>query len=81
VHFVVPELDAGTVIMQAVVPVLAGDTPDTLAARVLQVEHPPCWSRPCNWWRRAACLNRMALPGWMVSPYLRRCGYSSPPHE
>ena len=40
VHFVVPELDAGAVIMQAVVPVLAGDTPDTLAARVLQVEHP-----------------------------------------
>ena len=40
VHFVVPELDAGTMIMQAVVPVLAGDAPDTLAARVLQVEHP-----------------------------------------
>jgi phosphoribosylglycinamide formyltransferase-1 len=40
VHFVVPELDAGAVIMQAVVPVLAGDAPDTLAARVLQVEHP-----------------------------------------
>jgi phosphoribosylglycinamide formyltransferase-1 len=40
VHFVIPELDAGTVIMQAVVPVLAGDAPDTLAARVLQVEHP-----------------------------------------
>ncbi|GHB99256.1 phosphoribosylglycinamide formyltransferase [Thermomonas carbonis] len=40
VHFVVPELDAGAVIMQAVVSVLAGDTPDTLAARVLQVEHP-----------------------------------------
>ena len=40
VHFVVPELDAGALIMQAVVPVLAGDTPDTLAARVLQVEHP-----------------------------------------
>ena len=40
VHFVVPELDAGAVVMQAQVPVLAGDTPDTLAARVLQVEHP-----------------------------------------
>lgn len=40
VHFVVPELDAGAVIMQAVVPVQAGDTPETLAARVLQVEHP-----------------------------------------
>ncbi|MCL7713049.1 phosphoribosylglycinamide formyltransferase [Stenotrophomonas mori] len=40
VHFVVPELDAGAVIAQARVPVLAGDTPDTLAARVLAVEHP-----------------------------------------
>jgi phosphoribosylglycinamide formyltransferase-1 len=40
VHFVVPELDAGAVLMQARVPVLADDTPDTLAARVLQVEHP-----------------------------------------
>ncbi|GAB1406371.1 phosphoribosylglycinamide formyltransferase [Thermomonas brevis] len=40
VHFVVPELDAGAVIAQAPVPVLPGDTADSLAARVLQVEHP-----------------------------------------
>lgn len=40
VHFVVPELDAGAVVAQSVVPVLVGDTPETLAARVLQVEHP-----------------------------------------
>ncbi len=40
VHFVVPELDAGNVIAQARVPVLARDTPETLAARVLEVEHP-----------------------------------------
>ena len=40
VHFVIPELDAGAVIAQAPVPVLAGDTPDALSARVLQVEHP-----------------------------------------
>jgi phosphoribosylglycinamide formyltransferase 1 len=39
VHFVVPELDAGPVIAQAQVPVLPGDTPDTLAARVLAEEH------------------------------------------
>jgi phosphoribosylglycinamide formyltransferase-1 len=38
VHFVVPELDAGPVISQARVPVLANDTPDTLAARVLEAE-------------------------------------------
>ena len=40
VHFVVPELDAGAVIAQAAVPVLDKDTPETLAFRVLQVEHP-----------------------------------------
>lgn len=40
VHFVSPELDAGAVVAQARVPVLEGDTPDTLADRVLAVEHP-----------------------------------------
>ncbi|KAB7629399.1 phosphoribosylglycinamide formyltransferase [Stenotrophomonas rhizophila] len=40
VHFVVSELDAGTVLAQARVPVQAGDTPEALALRVLAVEHP-----------------------------------------
>jgi phosphoribosylglycinamide formyltransferase 1 len=39
VHFVVPELDAGPVIAQASVPVHPSDTPETLAARILEVEH------------------------------------------
>lgn len=39
VHFVVPELDAGPVIAQTSVPVLAGDDEDALAQRVLGVEH------------------------------------------
>ena len=39
VHYVVPELDAGPIIAQAAVPVLDGDTPDALAARVLRQEH------------------------------------------
>lgn len=39
VHYVVPELDAGPVIMQAKVPVLPGDDEDALAARVLVQEH------------------------------------------
>jgi phosphoribosylglycinamide formyltransferase-1 len=39
VHFVVPELDAGPVIAQASVPVHPSDTPEILAARVLEVEH------------------------------------------
>ena len=39
VHFVDENLDAGPVIVQAVVPVLDDDTPDTLAARILKEEH------------------------------------------
>lgn len=39
VHFVTPELDAGPMIEQVEVPVLPGDTSDTLAARVLEQEH------------------------------------------
>ena len=39
VHFVTGELDRGPIIAQARVPVLAGDDPDTLAARVLEHEH------------------------------------------
>ena len=39
VHFVIPALDAGAVVAQAVVPVLAGDDADLLSARVLAAEH------------------------------------------
>jgi phosphoribosylglycinamide formyltransferase 1 len=39
VHYVTEELDGGPVIAQAEVPVLPGDTPETLAARVLVEEH------------------------------------------
>lgn len=39
VHHVVPEMDAGPIIIQAAVAVLAGDTPQTLGARVLAAEH------------------------------------------
>ena len=39
VHFVTPELDHGPVIIQGAVPVLADDTEEALAARVLAVEH------------------------------------------
>ena len=39
VHFVTPALDHGPIIAQAVVPVLAGDTPEALSARVLVQEH------------------------------------------
>jgi phosphoribosylglycinamide formyltransferase 1 len=39
VHFVVPEMDSGPIVAQGTVAVLAGDTEETLAARVLEVEH------------------------------------------
>ena len=39
VHFVSSEMDSGPIIAQAEVPVLPGDTPETLAARVLEAEH------------------------------------------
>lgn len=39
VHVVTEELDAGSVLAQARVPILPNDTPDTLAARVLVEEH------------------------------------------
>ena len=39
VHYMRPEMDEGPVIVQKRVPVLDGDTPDSLAARVLEQEH------------------------------------------
>ncbi|MGE1063631.1 phosphoribosylglycinamide formyltransferase [Megasphaera paucivorans] len=40
VHFVEADMDAGPIIAQTVVPVMEDDTEDTLAARILTVEHP-----------------------------------------
>lgn len=39
VHFVVPEVDAGPIVAQAVVPIEQSDTEDTLSARILEQEH------------------------------------------
>jgi phosphoribosylglycinamide formyltransferase-1 len=39
VHQVTAELDHGDILAQAAVPVLPGDTADTLAARILTQEH------------------------------------------
>jgi phosphoribosylglycinamide formyltransferase-1 len=39
VHFVTSEMDSGPIVAQAAVPVLDGDTPETLADRVLAAEH------------------------------------------
>ncbi len=39
IHRVDPEYDSGEIVAQAAVPVLNGDTPESLAARVLEREH------------------------------------------
>src|SRR3984957_5827340 len=39
VHFVIPETDAGPILMQGAVAVCDDDTPDALAARILEIEH------------------------------------------
>lgn len=39
VHFVDEQLDAGPIVLQAAVPVLDGDTAESLAARILKEEH------------------------------------------
>jgi phosphoribosylglycinamide formyltransferase-1 len=39
VHFVIPQTDAGPILMQGAVAVRDDDTPDTLAARIIEIEH------------------------------------------
>lgn len=58
VHFVTAAVDGGPLIAQTRVPVRGDDTPDTLAARVLQVEH---WLYPqvISWY----AAGRLALDG------------------
>lgn len=56
VHQVTAELDHGPILDQAVVPVLAGDTAATLAARILTQEH---------------LLYPRAIAGWLAAPETR----------
>lgn len=65
VHFVTEDLDAGPVICQARVPVLPGDTPDRLAARVLEQEH-RIYPQAIRWFaegRLSVCDGRVLLDG------------------
>ncbi len=48
VHFVTAQLDHGPIVAQAAVPVFSGDTPDSLAQRVLQQEH-QLYPRAVRW--------------------------------
>ena len=51
VHFVTGELDGGPPVLQAAVPVEAGDTPELLAKRVLTVEH-RIYPQAVDWFAR-----------------------------
>ena len=53
VHFVTAELDHGPIVAQAVVPVLPGDDPEVLAARVLEREH-VLYPRALRWFVEGA---------------------------
>jgi len=48
VHFVTPDLDHGPIVAQAAVPVLEGDSEETLAQRVLEQEH-AIYPRAVRW--------------------------------
>lgn len=79
VHFVTPTLDHGPIIIQAAVPVLRNDTPETLSARVLREEH-RIYPQAVRWLcRKQAWLdergrvagNRLEQPGHaLISPGL-----------
>lgn len=56
VHYVTAALDGGPIIVQAAVPVLPGDTEDSLGARVLQEEH-RIYPQAIRWF----CEGRLAI--------------------
>ena len=66
IHFVDEEYDTGAILAQWPVPVLRGDTPDALAARVLKVEHilyPMAADHLCRAVEKGEPVTRLALPG------------------
>jgi phosphoribosylglycinamide formyltransferase-1 len=69
VHFVTPDLDHGPIIIQAAVPVLATDTPQTLAARVLQEEH-IIYARAISW--LCSAQTRLSTKGKVISNFAQR---------
>ncbi|MHB1192363.1 MAG: phosphoribosylglycinamide formyltransferase [Longimicrobiales bacterium] len=79
VHFVDEEYDRGSIVAQWPVPVLPGDTPETLAARVLQVEHrlyPLAADHVCRALAEGREPGPLALPGeaYTLVPDLPREG-------
>jgi phosphoribosylglycinamide formyltransferase-1 len=66
VHLVDEEYDRGSIVAQWPVPVLPGDTPETLAARVLRVEHrlyPLAADHVCRALAEGREPDPLALPG------------------
>jgi phosphoribosylglycinamide formyltransferase-1 len=61
VHFVTPTLDHGPIVVQAAVPIMAGDDPAALALRVLAVEH-IIYPRAVRWFVEG----RLAIDGERV---------------
>jgi len=62
VHFVTPALDQGPVVIQAALPVRAADSAQTLAARVLKLEH-VIYPRAVKWFLE----DRLVVDGGTVS--------------
>ena len=61
-HFVTAELDHGPIIAQGCVPILTGDTADTVAARVLKIEH-QLYPQAVRWFVQ----DRLSIDGLQVA--------------
>ena len=62
VHFVTAELDHGPIIAQGCVPILTGDTANTVAARVLKIEH-QLYPQAVRWFVQ----DRLSIDGLQVA--------------
>lgn len=62
VHFVTAELDHGPIIAQGCVPIITGDTADTVAARVLKIEH-QLYPQAVRWFVQ----DRLSIDGLQVA--------------
>lgn len=73
VHFVTPDLDHGPIIIQAAVPVLADDTEQTLAARVLHEEH-RIYPQTIRWLCSSEVI--LSMQGHVIFHSRRQSGYA-----
>ena len=76
IHFVSPEVDGGPIVAQASVPVVAGDTEDSLAARVLAEEH-RLYPEVVRWF----CEDRLRLEDDDTVTVDSRPGTGATPHQ